>query len=270
MGIDKSFELGSYIATIFSAATAFFAIRQSIMQRKLSIKPQLLIKRIELSAENIDKNKFSLSPFKGSDLKIFEPSIINTGSGSALNINIKWDYPYELKMRNINECYKHINKEAKLEYEINDKLGVKCLEINTGEIILYPLNNTDLIDFMAPINVEKDEYKTRAPFSIFNIMINDAMTLLHIENKLTKAVEGPSLNISYTDVEGKKYSLQYKSHFIVKQITASLYTNSISGILFFEGTKTTLADRIKCLYNKPKDIFNNFVRNKCQNIKLRN
>ncbi|EPQ9956762.1 hypothetical protein [Enterobacter hormaechei] len=269
MGIDKSFELGSYIATIFSAATAFFAIRQSIMQRKLSIKPQLLIKRIELFAGNIDKNKFSISPFKGSDLKIFEPSIINTGSGSALNINIKWDYPYELKMRQLNECYKSINKEAKLEHEINDKLGVRCLEINTGEIVLYPLTNTDLIDFMAPINVEKKEYKTRAPFSIFNIMINDAMTLLHIENKLTKAVEGPSLNISYTDVEGKKYSLQYKSYFIVKEITALLYTNSISGILFFEGTKMPLANRVNHLYKKQKGIFINFVRNKLQNIKLR-
>lgn len=265
MGIDKSFELGSYIATIFSAITALFAIRQSLMQRKLSIKPQLLVKRIEIFAGNINKNKFSTSPFKGSDLKALEPALINTGSGSALNINITWNYPYERKMRWLKECYKTINKEAKLEHEINDKLGVECLEIDTGEIILYTLRNTDVIDFMAPINVEKNEYKTRAPFSIFNIMINDAMTLLHIENKLTKAIEGPTLSIAYTDVEGKKYSLRYKSNFIVKEITASLYTNSISGVLLFEGSKKSLTDRVINLYKKPKNTLVRFIQNKFHN-----
>lgn len=259
MGIDKSFELGSYIATIFSAATAFFAIRQSIIQRKQSIKPQLLMKRVEISAENINKNKFSNSPFKDSDLALLQPTIVNTGIGSALNITMKWDYPFNTKMKWLKECYKSINKEAKLEYEINNKLGVTCLEIDTGEVILYPLTNTDIIDFIAPINVDKNECKTRAPFSIFNIMINDAMTTLYIENKLIKSIEGPTLHLFYTDVEGKKYCMKYKSHFIVNQITASMYTNSISGTLYFDGTKNNISDIIYNFYKKQKDNMINFI-----------
>lgn len=262
MGIDKSFELGSYIATIFSAATAFYAIRQSILQRKQSIKPQLLIKRVEIIAENINKNKFSTSPFKGSDLTLLQPTIVNTGLGSALNITMKWDYPYENKMKWLEECYKSINKEAKLEHEINNKLGVTCLEIDTGEVILYPLTNTDLIDFIAPINVDKNECKTRAPFSIFNLMINDAMTTLHIETKSTKSIEGPSLYITYTDVEGKKYAMRYKSHFIVNMITASLYTYSISGTLYFDGAKKNIIDILFNHYKKQKDNIINLMHDK--------
>lgn len=262
MGIDKSFELGSYIATIFSAATAFFAIRQSISQRKQSIKPQLLIKRVEIIAGNINKNKFSPSPFKDSDLTLLQPTIVNTGLGSALNITMKWDYPYDAKMKWLKECYKSINKEAKLEHEINNKLGVPCLEINTGEVILYPLTNTELIDFIAPINVDKNECRTKAPFSILNLMINEAMTTLHIETKLKKSIEGPTLHIAYTDVEGKKYTMRYKSYFIVNQITASLYTNSLSGTLYFDGEKKYISDIIFNIYKKQKDNIISFMQDK--------
>lgn len=245
MGIDKSFELGSYIATIFSAATAFFAIRQSIMQRKLSIKPQLLIKRIEISAENMEKNRFSTEPFRGADLTFSHPTIINTGPGTALNITIRWEYPYLSKMNLLRGYYTKSNRNLKLDLNINDKLGVECLEIDTGDIILHPIKKKDFIDFIIPINLAHNEYKLQIPTSIYKLMVNEAMILPNLKNKAFNIIEGPALHMDYTDIEGKRYSQKYKSHFKVMQIKELLYSNSLTGTLYFQGAKISMTDKIK-------------------------
>ena len=67
-----------------------------------------------------------------------------------------------------------------------------------------------------------------------NTILNEVNFTMLIDGVINNKIPGPSLKISYHDVEGNEYSIKYKSNFIVNEITPNMYSNNYTGTLCFE------------------------------------
>ncbi|MEF3670303.1 hypothetical protein V4S90_24925, partial [Citrobacter freundii] len=85
--------LGGLAASILSALAAYLAIRQTMLQRKASLKQQLIINNLEIKDNLLSKNNFTSKPFEKTSIDDLHPTLVNAGSGAALNVTTEWSYP---------------------------------------------------------------------------------------------------------------------------------------------------------------------------------
>ncbi|MHA1185105.1 hypothetical protein ACR9GM_22080, partial [Enterobacter ludwigii] len=106
MASENWITIGGFIATTASAVAAFFAVKQTMLQRIISTKPQIIINNKEVKTVLTNKNSFSLS-IENPELYYNIPiSIMNVGLGTALNINYSWLFDYN---KFIESCgFRHI------------------------------------------------------------------------------------------------------------------------------------------------------------------
>ncbi|HBT8505789.1 TPA: hypothetical protein MCL24_005420, partial [Klebsiella pneumoniae] len=85
--------LGGLVASTLSALAAYLAIRQNIIQRRISNKVQITVKGVEI---NLERRKIinSIDLTSNSDEFTMKPFIINIGLGPALNFVYSWDFDY--------------------------------------------------------------------------------------------------------------------------------------------------------------------------------
>lgn len=100
MNLDKWIALGGLIASFFSAIAAFLAIRQTIIQRLISVKPQLIIKETKLITDKIKSFGTTLNIM--GDLKnTFQVDVLNIGLGVAMKIKYQWVFDYTLTLNEL-------------------------------------------------------------------------------------------------------------------------------------------------------------------------
>lgn len=257
MELDKSFEIGSYLATIFSAVTAYYAIRQTIIQRKISIKPQLIPSRINFTVKRMEKNGFSSNVFGDIDLTTFHPSIINSGTGTALNVHVEWEYPYIKKLNWFKENISKIDASKKFDFEVFRKKTYTSVQVSADTTAVSSVKPTSYMDFIAPLNIEKEPYVTECPYFLFSLALNEANFLMLINGKLEQEIDGPILHLKYSDIEGNKYSTQYRSSLIVREIYPYMYWNGMSGSFSFQAVNNSLLSN---LFLKIKKSYNEFIK----------
>lgn len=227
--------IGGFIASACSALAAYLAIRQTINQRKTSIKPQLILNNFEIKLNKLSKNNYTARPFEEVDNSELGPAIINAGLGSALNIKIEWSYPQLEKLNWLKENLNKINNAFSIT--ISSSHGIDKSHFNIsggGYTVIWTQENIHSMNYILPLNITKKPVIANMPLLILNTMLNETNFLALINGILDKDVQGPSLKMTYYDVEGTKFSIKYNSKLIVKEISPHLYHNNYSGTVLFD------------------------------------
>ena len=237
--------LGGLAASILSALAAYLAIRQTMLQRKASLKPQLIINNLEIKDNLLSKNNFTSKPFEKTSIDDLHPTLVNAGSGAALNVTTEWSYPQSQKLSWLINKLQVINQSKSLEYKVIDFRNITAYRVDGGlENVIYPQRGNEQINYILPLNVEKGPKKITIPPLILCILLNETNFRMLINSKLDKRIEGPSLRITYYDVEGKRFEINYITNYIVKEVSFTATTNTYSGTLSFEVIKNNRTSRV--------------------------
>ncbi|HCC5812138.1 TPA: hypothetical protein M5847_003431, partial [Citrobacter freundii] len=156
--------LGGLAASILSALAAYLAIRQTMLQRKASLKPQLIINNLEIKDNLLSKNNFTSKPFEKTSIDDLHPTLVNAGSGAALNVTTEWSYPQSQKLSWLINKLQVINQSKSLEYKVIDFRNITAYRVDGGlENVIYPQRGNEQINYILPLNVEKGPKKITIP-----------------------------------------------------------------------------------------------------------
>ncbi|HED2995399.1 TPA: hypothetical protein R4Z75_001489 [Citrobacter freundii] len=228
-------DVGGFIASACSALAAYLAIRQTINQRKISIKPQLIINNFEIRENKLSKNNYTASPLANVDTSHLGPTIINAGLGSALNVMVEWSYPQEDKLIWLKDNLIKISKNFSINYIVSKNSKFESYNIiGGGSTTLAKIMRYDGFNYILPLSIEKKTECLKIPPLIVNTMLNEANFIMLTKGKISNGILGPTLRVVYHDVEGKAFSIKYESRFIVKEIIANIHHNNYIGSLCFE------------------------------------
>ncbi|MGK0735782.1 hypothetical protein ACSFCT_03165 [Yokenella regensburgei] len=222
---------GGLIASTFSAIAAYLAIRQTVIQRKESIRPQLLMNDLNLHLVSMNENHYSALPLARINPEDIKPEIINSGLGTAINVNLLWEYPVEEKLNSISKTFE-------LKFELNKNSTNKKLKITGGGLTQeYFTENIYSHNYLLPINIEKKPTKTILP-SVFLVILLNELNSIHIKNgEMPQFIDGPSVKITFSDAKGKNFSINYSSQYHLQEHGYQPYANTYRGSLMFQVSK---------------------------------
>ena len=232
MTIDKWIAIGGLVTSFFSAVAAFLAIRQTIIQRLTSIKPQLIIKEETFITERVYATQPALEIMGNKRHDFFIP-VINIGLGAALKLKYQWEFDYigHLKKQNMidigdlslidrDEILDKI-RTPKYHYE-SGKGGnynfIKILGHGTENHFKHKIQPYEL-EYILPHNIDDKEQKLIIPNLIILLKLNESLANSNTIKDFSTPIEGPGLFISYEDISGKKKSHYYDSVFRMKRLS---------------------------------------------------
>lgn len=237
---------GGLIASVFSAIAAYLAIRQTVVQRKESIRPQLLISDLDLSLASMNEYHYSAMPLARMDLSDIQPELVNSGLGTAINVELSWEYRAEEKLESMSKIFD-------LKFSSRISPTNKSLTIIGGGLLKeFFIYNTYPHNYILPINIEKKPTKTTIPPVYLIILLNELNSLRILNDEIPSCVDGPSLNISFSDANGKHFSISYSSQYQLHEYGNQPYANTYRGSLKFHVSKrdktTQVLQRIRKSY----------------------
>ncbi|MHC9003583.1 hypothetical protein [Enterobacter adelaidei] len=237
---DPSFvTYGGLIASTLSAIAAYLAIRQTVVQRKESIRPQLLINDVDLHMVSMNEHHFSAMPLARISIDDIKPELINSGLGTALNVKLAWEYPSEEKLSSMSKVFD-------LKYEVRKTTNNRSLKISGGGITIdYILENYYSHNYLLPINIEKKPTKTILPPVFLVILLNELNSLRIMNGEIPSIVVGPSLKITFSDAKGKEFSISYSSQYHLREYGDQPYANTYRGSLMFQVSKNSKTAQIQ-------------------------
>lgn len=213
----------SCFAALVSAATAIYAIKQSILQRRLSYKPQLYIE------DYLDKyyapttSTFDHDINGRANIKLHDLSIINIGNGSAQNIKYEWVYNYNNALKDI------LSIIEKLETAKNNKINsfnykvVEHKKIIINDEYFNILFNFDEKYILPQHQIEGDlKNKTIHLPIILTTVLYNLINLRLLAGETLESVHGPKLVITYQDSGGALITDHFESEFILKSSTQNI------------------------------------------------
>jgi hypothetical protein len=261
MATDSWVTIGGFIASTGSAIAAFFAVKQSVMQRTISIKPQLIIKDIELHMVYIGNSFFSCEPYHKEYMSEFKIPIINIGIGTALNIEYKWKFKFEkfISLCNFETLQQHpiFDRGAKVEvkrgvfFYVNSKIEYQNFDLlcdgNLRPFSIPKINKE--LEYILPITQDKKETTISLPTIIPLLIIEQADKSTGLTRLMMESIEGGVLNITYEDISGKKRNIEFifNLRMIKFQSMGELGPESIFKLSFNRSAKR--AKIIKALQN---------------------
>lgn len=121
------------MGALAAALATFLTVREMSKQRRASYKPELALSRTHVYAEAGTRSSvptdWRRAP-KSSDAELTETKSIpfsiqltNIGLAAAKNTRLKWRFPLEAAVRNINALAKKISVEEPLELVDSSELG---------------------------------------------------------------------------------------------------------------------------------------------------
>jgi len=222
---------GGLISSVFSAIAAYLAIRQTVVQRKESIRPQLLITDLDLSLASMNEYHYSAMPLARMNLDDIQPELVNSGLGTAINVELSWEYRAEEKLELLSKIFdlKFVSRRS----PSNKSLTI----IGGGFRQEHYIQNTYTHNYILPINIEKKPTKTIIPPVFLIILLNELNSLRILNDEIPSCVDGPSLNISFSDANGKHFSISYSSQYQLHEYGNQPYANTYRGSLIFHVSK---------------------------------
>lgn len=229
MANDSWVAIGALVTSAGSAIAAFFAVQQSYLQRKISIKPELITKDVEIKTIYINSPIFSCKPIDSKIEYNIDIPILNIGLGAALNIKYKWIFDYHNRISGCgfvrldeNPVFSGSSTQNfnKAVYYDDDKDENQCLNFdffNQGEMKLYSIVKVNKeIEFILPITQDNKKINIKLPTLIPILMISK----YHQANALAEIMREPlkvgELEIMYEDISGAKKSTQL--HFSLRMV----------------------------------------------------
>lgn len=216
--------LSSFAATV-SAVAAIYAIKQSILQRRLSYKPQLHIEDYFETVHMLNTPHFddSLSPQKY--VGYYELPLINIGNGAAQNLKYEWEYNFHHAMKKIVKLFnslKHYDIEPKNDtgkydsyyhFEVSDNEEFIVFKRYDNHI-KYQTAYSYQLQYILPQQHSKTVMNIKLPAIISSIIFNIINLEIQSGTK-SNSFSGPKLILSYQDSGGAVITDRFESEFIL-------------------------------------------------------
>lgn len=225
---------GSLAASSLSALAAYLAIQQTIKQRRISNKVQLITKRqsFTICLEDLSTHLPLNRPSEEFDIAI---SVINAGLGPAIKLEYEWIFDYDKNFSNINIqkftpedistnygnrvnnekfCYTHRNYKSDNERVITI--------YGFGQVRPYiqkNINNDE--SYILPYSVDKKETILPFPKLILITLIQSMLNKSSDFEKFFDKINGPELIIRYEEVTGIKKVIMFKTYIKLENISGS-------------------------------------------------
>lgn len=226
---------GGLVASALSALAAYLAIQQTIKQRRISNKVQLILKNNTILI-NVD-NLFTPIPLSKNDEQFnISTSVINVGLGPAIKVEYEWIFDYKKAFSDINvlefnredtipgEEPRDILNEKKyhyVSYKTNDSIKIGIFGFGSFTPFTQNIKYTD-ISYILPCDVEKKESELTFPNIAIIILLQLIIYKIESFDKAFEPIPGPTLIIRYEDVTGVKEEKIYKSTINLGKVTGKL------------------------------------------------
>lgn len=215
-------SFGSLAASSFSALAAYLAIRQTIKQRRISNKVQLITKNKKFTIyHGAMEAPIPLSrPTEQYDITI---PIINAGLGPAIKLEYEWAFDYAKAFSDINVSkpktndtitdYSNRISDEEYLYTISDFEDERMITVyGFGDVQPYIqkyINNDE--NYILPYSTEKNETQIPLPNIILMLLVQTILKKSDDFDKLFQPINGPSIIIRYEDVTGVKEEVIFKT-----------------------------------------------------------
>lgn len=229
MANESWVAIGAFVASAGSAIAAFFAVQQSVVQRKISIKPELITKDIEIKIIYINSPIFSCKPFNSKIEYNIDIPILNIGLGAALNIKYKWIFDYHNR---ISDCgfvrldehpifsgssRQDFNKAVYYDDDKDENQYLNFDFFNQGKMQPYSIVKVNKeIEFILPITQESEKVNLKLPTIIPLLVISKYDRANALTEIMRESLKVGELEIMYEDISGTKKSTQL--HFSLRMV----------------------------------------------------
>jgi hypothetical protein len=229
------------VAALITAVIVFFTLREMILQRQLSYKPDLVCKPSFFSCSaNIQEtltnweisvnSRFQTRPDKIDDQKnLRHPSIeiFNIGLGAAKNIEVIWQFDYKKAIEFTKKASMTLGFKVFIEDEI---LAIKGSNFGTYINIKASLSNA--LDYVLPVSIAYKPATIMVPSPFFDLLALNYI-FQHYKGPLEKVkYELPGfpqliMLLKYFDVGGNCHTRTFRTDPKVSIIEVSHNKNGI-------------------------------------------
>lgn len=234
------------LGTMGSAVAAFYAVKQTIKQRKIAITPQLIINNCQVRSKEINDYSYHSFPISVEYFMQHKPEIINVGSGVALNTTITIEFDFHSKMLFFAENEFKLNGKYNFQFEDLSKsqeYKKKFLLTGMGTSLLKEAETTFSLGYIPPQNNNNNKVSINLSMFYIETLMNELLFLNKLNNKTIDVIEGPSFKLSYNDMDGNEYNIHYKSKLNVYDTKKTTNKIAFAGMLEFEADKQRWTQR---------------------------
>jgi len=220
MSIDQVIALSASIGGCMSAIAAFLAVKQSTKQREASYKPELAITRTTITASKNPITKSTFADFWVVEKEEKEPGNVNllsslslplrnVGLGAAKEVSLKWSFPIEELISNINKMAQKALIPAYFEYE-NEVLSLKSEQL-VAATSMWGNQKQDAVDYVLPASTDREGVNIRVPPAYMELV----SALLYFSAREKDRHSFPDmpvlkLDLEYFDIGGDIHKSSFK------------------------------------------------------------
>lgn len=226
-------SVGGLVASVFSALAAYLAIRQTIIQRRIANKVQI----ITSTSHVIIRQKEGLKKIVLSKLlttKNTKLEILNVGLGPALKFNYQWVFDFDkyfslYGIKKLNSKFNYKTEEYQLAepadeysylYHIHENKITAVSILGHYEVSFYGYTEKhDDVKYILPWSVKKEGENITIPSLMVSLLSSYMLSQARSDHSSPLFVEGPRLIISYEDLNGIKNKTEYESTYRINSLS---------------------------------------------------
>ncbi|HCB1457419.1 TPA: hypothetical protein MYP51_001401 [Citrobacter farmeri] len=224
MAAESWVTIGGFIATTASAVAAFFAVKQTMLQRTILTKPQLIINSQEVKTLHTSDSIFRLK-FENTDFYNDIPiTIKNVGLGTALNINYNWTFDYkntakrsdiiEINQNKMHALLKKQSQTGERYFELSDDKESDFVYFQFyryGISKYYGIKREHKeLEYIMPVTQENTPSKIEFPALILLLLSEMAFSETASHDAFFDVMDAGQLNIKYEDISGNKKTIRFR------------------------------------------------------------
>ncbi|EJD5900264.1 hypothetical protein ACSD1S_004360 [Escherichia coli] len=222
---------GGLTASALSAVAAYLAIRQTVIQRKLSNKAQIITKDVKIK---LDKTKIERNIAFNALSRNYTPflPVLNVGLGPALKFKYKWIFDYEkhLKLNGIRKLdneHNYLTNDYKTaisaneycyQFEVQGHSYISILGFGESQWYSQEEEYTDIV-YILPWSVNKEEVNLRIPMLIPMLLSNYLLDKTRSHEDMLTTIDGPELTIEYEEISGTTKKEYFSSKYQINRYT---------------------------------------------------
>ncbi|EMN5323320.1 hypothetical protein [Enterobacter hormaechei] len=207
--LDKILSYASSFGTFVSAVAALYAIWLTIFQRRISYRPNIIIRDVLINSKKDKFDGFDLD--ENTALIGVKVELNNIGLGTAISVKYSWEYEFEKELKKYDALFfeKFNKKDDSFDFDYNNGL-ISFKKERSG--YFYPgLNIVRDIDFILPHNISKESTMLEIPYAALLLLTNISYLIILNRHNFNKTVHGPKLIVVFQDIEGNTIRNEWTS-----------------------------------------------------------
>lgn len=219
MSVDQVIALSASIGAFMSAIAAFLAVRQNTKQREASYRPELAITRTTFTASKSPLTKSTFADFWVEERELVDKEkmnllsslslpLHNVGLGAAKEVHLKWSFPIEELISNINRKAQTTLVPAYFEYE-DEVLTLKSEQLDAATS-MWGNQKQNSVDYVLPASTDQEGVKIQVPHAYIELI----SALIYFSSKekgssLFHDMPALKLELEYFDIGGNKHNSSF-------------------------------------------------------------